>query len=126
LQPIHSEDINDWLVKVTGGGYTAKDFRTWSGSVLAAACLRETEHPESETACNKCIVAAVDEVAGLLGNTRAVCRSSYIHPDVLEAFSAGTLCQVDLRKTGVSAADAKLLDADERFLLALLNGTSSK
>ncbi len=124
LQPIDSDDINAWLRAVTGGGYTAKDFRTWSGSVIAAAFLRDVERPESESGQKKCIVAAIDEVAGILGNTRAVCRASYIHPDVLDAFTNGTLEMVDLRKTGVSAADAKLLDPDERFLLALLNGRS--
>jgi DNA topoisomerase-1 len=120
LQPIHSDDVNAWLAEVTGGGYTAKDFRTWSGSVIAAAYLRDTEVPESETAIKKRIVAAVDEVAAVLGNTRAVCRASYIHPDVLHAFESGTLKMVDLRKTGLAATDATLLDPDERFLLALL------
>lgn len=126
LQPIDSDDINAWLREVTGGGYTAKDFRTWSGSVIAAAYLRDVERPESATAQKKCIVAAVDAVAGVLGNTRAVCRASYIHPVVFDAFTSGRLERVDLRKTGVSAADAKLLDPDERYLLALLNGGSGK
>lgn len=126
LQPVDSDDINAWLAEVTGGGYTAKDFRTWSGSVIAAACLRATELPDSQAATKHCIVAAVDEVASVLGNTRAVCRASYIHPDVLEAFTSGTLKTVDLRKIGVSTADAKLLDADERFLLALLDPGSQK
>jgi len=126
LQPVDSDDINTWLRDVTGGGYTAKDFRTWSGSVIAAAFLRDAERPESETGRKKCIVAAVDEVAGVLGNTRAVCRASYIHPDVFDAFTSGTLQRVDLRKVGLSAADAKLLDVDERFLLALLNAGQGK
>jgi DNA topoisomerase-1 len=126
LQPVQSDDINAWLRDVTGGGYTAKDFRTWSGSVIAAASLRACERPESETGQKQCIVAAVDEVAGVLGNTRAVCRASYIHPAVLEAFTSGTLEAVDLRNAGLSAADAKLLDADERFLLALLNAGRRK
>jgi DNA topoisomerase-1 len=126
LQPVHSEDINDWLRAVTEGGYTAKDFRTWSGSVIAAAFLRDAAPPESETEAKQGIVAAVDEVARVLGNTRAVCRTSYIHPIVFDAFSSGTLESVDLRKTGVSARDAKLLDPDERFLLALLHAGSTK
>jgi DNA topoisomerase-1 len=126
LQPVDSDDINAWLREVTGGGYTAKDFRTWSGSVIAAACLRDCERPGTETGIKQSIVAAVDEVADMLGNTRAVCRASYIHPDVLEAFTSGRLERVDLRRTGLSAADVKLLDPDERFLLALLNGTTGK
>ncbi|HET9659314.1 MAG TPA: hypothetical protein VFP05_03225 [Thermomicrobiales bacterium] len=119
-KPIHSDDINAWLSEITGGGYTAKDFRTWSGSVIAAECLRHAKPPESEATAKKEIVAAIDEVAGVLGNTRAVCRASYIHPAVLNAFESGTLGAVDLRKTGLSAADLSLLDSDERFLLALL------
>jgi DNA topoisomerase-1 len=126
LQPVHSEDINAWLAEVTGGGFTAKDFRTWSGSVIAAACLSSGKLPESLNAKHSFIVAAVDEVASVLGNTRAVCRASYIHPDVIEAFSSGKLAAVDLRKVGLSAADTKLLDSDERFLLALLNSNSGE
>jgi len=120
LQPIRSDDVNAWLAEVTGGNYTAKDFRTWSGSVLVAAHLRDTEPPESDAAAKREIVAAVDAVAAALGNTRAVCRASYIHPDVLDAFASGRLKEVDLRRVGVSSHDAKLLEADERFLLALL------
>jgi DNA topoisomerase-1 len=126
LQPIHSDDVNDWLAHVTGGGYTAKDFRTWSGSVIAAARLRDTEAPDSKTAAKKSIVAAVDEVAAVLGNTRAVCRASYIHPAVLDAFESGTLGTVDLRKARLSRGDAASLDADERFLLALLATTTNE
>jgi DNA topoisomerase-1 len=126
LQPIHSDDVNDWLAHVTGGGYTAKDFRTWSGSVIAAARLRDTEAPDSKTAAKKSIVAAVDEVAAVLGNTRAVSRASYIHPAVLDAFESGTLGTVDLRKARLSRGDAASLDADERFLLALLATTTNE
>ncbi len=126
LQPIHSDDVNAWLTDSTGGGYSAKDFRTWSGSVIAAACLRHTGQPDSAAATKQAIVAAVDEVAGVLGNTRAVCRASYIHPDVLEAFTSGGLNEIDLRKSGLAAADAKLLHPDERFLLALLGQVSTK
>lgn len=125
LQPVHSDDINTWLAEVTGGGYTAKDFRTWSGTVIAAACLREIELPDAQNATKRCIVAAIDEVAGALGNTRAVCRASYIHPEVFEAFTAGRLNAIDLRKTRLSATDAKLLDADERLLLAVLSSGST-
>jgi DNA topoisomerase-1 len=121
LQPIHSEDVNTWLTEVTGGGFTAKDFRTWSGSVMAATYLRGIERPVSEVAIKHALVQAIDVVAGTLGNTRTVCRKSYIHPAVLDAFANGTLDAVDRRRTGVSAAEAKLLDPDERFLLALLS-----
>jgi DNA topoisomerase IB len=81
---------------VTGGASTAKEFRTWRASVIAA----------------------VDEVTAVLGDARAVCRVSYIHADVLKRFASGTLDDIDSRKTGRSAADAPLLDTDERVLLA--------
>ncbi len=126
LEPVHSDDVNAWLAEVAGGQYSAKDFRTWSGSVLAAARLRDAGAPASDTEMKHHIVAAIDEVAGRLGNTRAVCRASYIHPIVLEAFASGTLNEVDLRRSGLSPSDRTLLDADERFLLALLAGHRTK
>lgn len=125
-QPLHSEDINAWLAEVTGGGYTAKDFRTWRGSVIAAAFLRDGDAPESEQVASRRANAAVDEVAAVLRNTRAVCRASYIHPIVLEMFTSGRLEEVDLRNVGLPAADAKLLDGDERYVLALLNAGRGK
>jgi DNA topoisomerase-1 len=84
--PITSDDVNSFLREITGKDFTAKDFRTWGGTVLAASELASLPSPETKTQANRDIVAAIDAVAKQLGNTRAVCRSCYIHPEILEAW----------------------------------------
>ncbi|TMC96504.1 MAG: DNA topoisomerase IB [Chloroflexi bacterium] len=83
---VSSEDVNDYLRETTGADYTAKDFRTWGGTVLAAVALRGVEGFESEVAAKRNVVAAIDKVARRLGNTRAVARRSYVHPAVIDAY----------------------------------------
>ncbi len=83
---VSSEDVNRYLRETTGGDYTAKDFRTWGGTVLAAVALRGLEGFESETEAKRNVIAAIDKVARRLGNTRAVARRSYVHPAVIEAY----------------------------------------
>lgn len=86
---VDSGDINDYLVETTGGNFTAKDIRTWSGTVLAAAALRDLGVVDSESKTKANILVAIDAVADRLGNTRAVCRKYYIHPRVLELYREG-------------------------------------
>ena len=88
---VSSQDVNDYLRETTGENITAKDFRTWAGTVLAAAALRELEGFESESEARRNVIAAIDRVARRLGNTRAVCRRSYVHPAVLDSYVAGSL-----------------------------------
>jgi DNA topoisomerase I len=88
---ISSTDVNDYLRTLTGCEITAKDFRTWAGTVLAANLLHETGKPDSATAAKRQIREALHQVAARLGNTVAICRKCYVHPSVLEAFTAGTL-----------------------------------
>jgi DNA topoisomerase I len=126
LRGLSSTDINRYLRDVTGGRFTAKDFRTWAGTVRAAMALDELEPPASKTAGNKAIVAAVDRVAEALGNTRSVCRKCYIHPAVLDAFLNGvTLSDVPPARaramnglTSVEARLVSLLKRPERKLKA--------
>ena len=114
---LSSSDINSYLKDVTGGRFTAKDFRTWAGTLSAAKALDGMEPPPSKAAANRSIVEAVDKVADALGNTRAVCRKCYIHPAVLRGFSDGvTLSRVTINKSRVPKG---LLD-DEARLVALL------
>jgi DNA topoisomerase-1 len=87
--PITSDDVNRFLKDVTGKDFTAKDFRTWAGTVLAAAELAVLDPPTSATAANRNIVAAIDAVAKRLGNTRTICRACYVHPDLLTAYLEG-------------------------------------
>jgi DNA topoisomerase-1 len=87
---ISSTDVNNYIRRAAGGEFTAKDFRTWAGTVAAAARLAKEKLPESAKAAERIVVRVVREVASELGNTPAVCRKSYIHPNVIEAFAAGT------------------------------------
>lgn len=86
---IDSADVNNYLHELAGESFTAKDFRTWVGSVLACTMLQEFEPFTSETQAKKNIVAAVKGVARQLGNTPSVCRKCYIHPAVLECYLEG-------------------------------------
>jgi len=86
---LHSSDINDFVKELTGGEFTAKDFRTWAGTVLAALALREFEAFDSKTQAKKNVVRAIESVAERLGNTPTVCRKCYIHPAVLDAYQQG-------------------------------------
>jgi DNA topoisomerase-1 len=88
---VTSTDVNEYLRTLTGGEVTAKDFRTWAGTVLAANRLQEMGRPASATAAKRQIRAALHEVAARLGNTVAICRKCYVHPSVLEAYAAGEL-----------------------------------
>jgi DNA topoisomerase-1 len=112
IKTVSSTDINNYLKEISGGSFTAKDFRTWAGTLAAAAALDEMEIPESKTATNRTIVKAIDQVAETLGNTRAVCRSSYIHPAVLDSFRDGvTLSRVPAASSprGLAQAEARLV-----------------
>jgi DNA topoisomerase-1 len=117
-----SSHVNAYLKELTGEDFTAKDFRTWSGTVLAVTALRECEKPQSRRAAKKDVLRAVEAVAGVLGNTKAVCRSSYIHPAVLEAYTSGTLA-ID-SKSRTATASTSGLRPDEEITLALLRRLS--
>ncbi len=123
---IDSADVNEYLRAISGEDFTAKDFRTWSGTVLASMALREFEEAESEAQAKKNVVAAIKEVAQRLGNTPAVCRKCYVHPAVLECYFAGKL-ERRVRKKIEEATDEILreeeeedLRREERALVAML------
>jgi DNA topoisomerase-1 len=90
-QDVTSTDVNAYLREVTGQDFTAKDFRTWAGTVLAATALRGADDAASMSRAKKTLLTVIEAVAGVLGNTRAVCRKSYIHPVVIDAFMDGSL-----------------------------------
>lgn len=91
---IESGDVNDYLREITGQDFTAKDFRTWAGTVLAAQALQEFEKFDSEAAAKKNVVAAIETVAKRLGNTPAICRKCYVHPVVLDSYLEGSLVEM--------------------------------
>jgi DNA topoisomerase I len=88
-QPVTSDDVNDYLRGISGEDFTAKDFRTWAGTVLAAQALAAFEQVDSEAEAKRNVVAAIEAVAKRLGNTRAICRKCYIHPAVIDAYLEG-------------------------------------
>jgi DNA topoisomerase I len=107
---VASTDVNDYLHEITGEHFTAKDFRTWAGTMLAAMLLREYEPFESETQAKKNVVDAIKKVAERLGNTPTVCRKCYIHPAVLEKYFSGTM---------LKAMEREVKDEVDRQLVAL-------
>jgi DNA topoisomerase-1 len=118
---IDSSDVNDYLRSITGEEYTAKDFRTWSGTVLAALALQEFEKFDSEAQAKKNIVRAIESVAARLGNTPTICRKCYVHPAVLEAYLEGSVLDA-LRTTSEKALveDLHALTPEEAAVLAML------
>jgi DNA topoisomerase-1 len=116
VRRIGSADVNGYIRQAAGQEFTAKDFRTWAGTVKAAAELAKLPRPETKTATERAVVGVIKTVAAALGNTPAVCRKSYIHPRVIEAFAAGGF---------PTARAAGGLSADERRVLKLLNGSRS-
>ncbi|PYO79704.1 MAG: DNA topoisomerase I [Gemmatimonadetes bacterium] len=90
-QEVDAEDVNAYLQEVTGREVTAKDFRTWAGTMLAAEALRAIGPAKSKREAERNIVAAVDVTAKRLGNTRSVCRKYYIHPALIEAYLEGSV-----------------------------------
>ncbi len=118
---VTSQDVNDYLREIAGGEdeeFTAKDFRTWSGTVLAALALREFEAFDSQAAAKRNVTRAIERVAAELGNTPAVCRKCYVHPEVVDAYFDGTLLrqlkeqvEADLREEirGLTPEEAAVL-----------------
>lgn len=90
-QDVTSSDVNDYLREITGQEITAKDFRTWAGTVLAALALREFESFDSDAKAKKNVRAAIENVATRLGNTPTICRKCYIHPEILDSYVRGSL-----------------------------------
>lgn len=120
-QPIDSGDVNNYLQAATGQDFTAKDFRTWSGTVLAAIELNELGAFETKTEAKKNITQAIKDVAKQLGNRPATCRKYYVHPAILDAYQDGTLCQNMPCSTQQKPASATQdLQPEEQVVLQLL------
>jgi DNA topoisomerase-1 len=88
---IEAQDVNAYLHAIAGTEFTAKDFRTWAGTVLALQALPDFS---TVTQAKHNVTAAIETVAARLGNTKAICRKCYVHPDVIDAYLAGTLPSV--------------------------------
>ena len=118
VRDVTSADVNAYLREITGRDITAKDFRTWAGTVMAALALQACEAADTQAAQKKTIRAAIASVAARLGNTPTICRKCYIHPEVLAAYGEGALVlAVD---AGEGEVDAPSLAPQEAAVLALL------
>jgi len=113
LCPITSDDVNGYIRDAMGEQFSAKDFRTWAGTVSAARTLRDMDAPTSPTDAKKNITGCVKAVSGLLGNTPTVCRASYVHPTVFELYQSGKIADVlpGSETKGFEAALIKALKA---------------
>jgi DNA topoisomerase-1 len=114
---LESDDVNAYLKEISGEDFTAKDFRTWAGTILAARFFREAEVTPETTGQKKELVRAIARVAEELGNTPAVCKKCYIHPAVIAAYLAGGLKPIEEKDD----EDPYKLSAEERGLLKLLS-----
>ena len=118
---IDSADVNEYLQEISGEHFTAKDFRTWAGSVLACMTLKELGPYETVTQAKKNVVEAIKSVAERLGNTPSVCRKCYVHPAVLEAYLGGTSVEEAKEKIEEEIEEhSTALKREERALLELL------
>lgn len=119
---IGSDDVNLYLKQITGQDYTAKDFRTWAGTVLAAQALAEFEVVDTDTIAKKNVVSAIESVAARLGNTTTICRKCYVHPAVIDAYLAGdTVATVKTRVDKELTESIGDLPPEEAAVLALLH-----
>jgi DNA topoisomerase I len=118
---IGSGDVNGYLQQISGQDFTAKDFRTWAGTALAAEALKEFEDFDTKAAARRNVTKAIERVAERLGNTKAVCRKCYVHPAVLDAYMDRSLIETLKNRTeselkgGISR-----LPAEEAAVLGLL------
>jgi DNA topoisomerase-1 len=118
---VTSTDVNEYLRSIAGEEFSAKDFRTWSGTVQAAIELQTFEQFESETQGKKNIVEAIKRVAQNLGNTPAICRKCYIHPYILESYSNGEMNgQLKCKPAEETDTETTSLSPQERAVLAFL------
>lgn len=119
-QDVKSEDVNEYLRSIAGEEFTAKDFRTWAGTVLAAMALQEFEKVNNQKQARKNIVRAIEAVSQRLGNTPSVCRKCYVHPAVLDSYLDGTLVETLKKRAQVEAQRLKHLRPEEAMVLGLL------
>jgi DNA topoisomerase-1 len=125
---ITSSDVNGYLREIAGSDVTAKDFRTWAGTVLAAMALSEFDDVDSEAAAKRNIKNAIVSVATRLGNTPTICRKCYVHPEVLDCYVEGALLKTLREKVKRELKGSLLtsLSPEEAATLALLHNRLSR
>ncbi len=124
---IDSGKVNNYIKEISCCDFTAKDFRTWAGTMHTLKHLAEFEYPDNQTLKKKIMLTAIDQVAAKLGNTRAICKKSYIFPALLDEYESGAL-QPYLKKISRSAdfTGERGLNHDEKVLLSFLKAQRTK
>ena len=124
-QKVTSTEVNAYLREISGRNVTAKDFRTWTGTVLAALALMEYEKCDSQAAAKRNIREAIELVASRLGNTPTICRKCYVHPQVIDAYLADELklelreeIEDDLQRSGLRPEERQVLEFLKKRLKA--------
>jgi DNA topoisomerase-1 len=113
--------VNDYIKEGTKGEFTAKDFRTWAGTLNLLRSFRALGEAITETECKKNILLALDEVSGKLGNTRTVCRKYYVHPGVIALYEQNNLSRYLKELDDIEEPDTKAdLTTDEKVLMRIL------
>ncbi len=121
VRDVTSGDVNAYLQAITGDVFTAKDFRTWTGTVLAAMALQDYAGFDTEAQAKKNVVAAIERVSKRLGNTPSVCRKSYVHPEIISAYLDGSLIdQINGEIDKTLQAQYEQLTPEEILVLAFL------
>ncbi len=118
-QSIGSTDVNNYLKNVTEEDFTAKDFRTWAGTVNALCAFSKLGEIEKASECKKNIVQVLDDVAKQLGNTRTVCKKYYVHPTIISAYETGSLSKYQ------ACEHLSTLSNEERILVSILESEDS-
>jgi DNA topoisomerase-1 len=127
LREVTSADVNAYLKEVTGRDVTAKDFRTWAGTVLAALALQEFESFDSQAGFKKNVKAAIERVSQRLGNTPTICRKCYVHPEIFASYQHGELLlDVKQKVEAELRDDLESLKPEEAAVLALLEKRLSR
>jgi DNA topoisomerase-1 len=119
-QTIDSADVNDYLREISGQDFTAKDFRTWAGTVLAAKALADVAAFTSAAEAKRNIVKAIETVAKRLGNTKAVCRKCYIHPAILDSYMDGATIQTLKARASRLARSRASLNGEEAAVVGII------
>jgi DNA topoisomerase I len=119
-QTIDSADVNAYLREISGQDFTAKDFRTWAGTVLAATALAEIARFRSSTEAKRNVVKAIESVSKKLGNTKSVCRKCYIHPAILDAYMDGATIETIKARAATLTRSRAALSQQESAVVRML------
>lgn len=122
---IDSGLVNNYIKELSGGSFTAKDFRTWSGTIYALEALKNAEPPTSINSTKRTINEVLDYVAQQLGNTRTVCRKYYVHPLLLDMYADSTLSKYLKKTEATNCTNGTDLNAEEKLLMKILESNTA-